>query len=166
MARWPKITFSCKNALISGQVTQKASWKLGPCLGCLSPDSAFWIIVWWAGSECSPWRRWPHQPWAPQEDKAQKTKGPKSMSWPRHDTPGALRNTSCFWRVGNNFSKHWNPLEIWSFPPLVSFLCLFILVGVGDGGGNWTRSCQMSKLLFGETSWLRCLFWTNLSLGP
>lgn len=34
---------SSKNVLISRQVTQKALWKLGPCLGCLSPDPAFRI---------------------------------------------------------------------------------------------------------------------------
>lgn len=47
-----KITFSSKNALIGGQVTRKTLWKLGPCLCCLTPDSASQITAWWAESKC------------------------------------------------------------------------------------------------------------------
>lgn len=46
-----KITFSSKNALISGQVTREALWKLELSLCCLIPDPASQITTRRAGSE-------------------------------------------------------------------------------------------------------------------
>lgn len=68
------------------------------------------------------------------------------------------------WLLPTLFSKHWNPLEICFLFPLV-FLCACVYCF----GRRWrccTRACQMSKLLFGKTSWLRYLFWSNISFGP
>lgn len=112
------LTVSFTHALICGQGTLVALWKLGPCLCCLNSDSAFWIThsmvdrVWvLLPGEGGLASRGGCVARALQEDKAQKTKGPKSMSWPRHHMPGALRNTSCFWIAANNFFKYLNPLR-------------------------------------------------------
>lgn len=46
---------------------------------------------------------------------------------------------------------------------LVFLLCFYWLIDWG--GGYWARTCWMSKLLFGEASWLRYLFWSNTPFG-
>lgn len=153
-------------------MTRKALWKLRPWLCCLSLDSAFQITASWAGSECSPWRRWPRQPWEAgwpglhRKTKHRKQRDPRVWAGQDMPWPWALRSASCFWRVGSNFSKHWNPIEICSLFPLVFsrvYLFMYLLGGcLGPDLVRWV-SCSLVTHLDRDSCFGAVFFWAIMN---
>lgn len=148
--------------------------KLGCCLGCLNPDSAFWIThsmvgrvwvllpgedvlasqpAWWLGGQGSTGRQ------------SAENKGTQEHLLAKTRQARSFKKYILFLNSCQQFLQIWKPLEIsFPFPSSLFLVCVYICIYLFLLG-YWARSCQMSKLFIREGSWLRYLFWSNINLG-